>query len=140
MKTVEEVQALLNGCCTLSPDAWRDAVLVLLNAGIGGEGSIGDVTVETPTVSAAHTETIIAVGISNTSVLAAYASRIGGWVKNISEDYIWVSFSATATTAKPTKLAPGATLPLVGDGWGYTGAVSAIQTAGGTLNLEVVEL
>lgn len=186
MISLEQIQAALDGCCTLSPDKWRDAVLVLLNESAGGGGGGGDAsaanqvtgntsldsiddktpalgqalaaasvpvvltalqlaalsapTPTTPAAAAITTETVIAVGVASTAVLAANAARIAGWVKNIDETYIWVSFSGTATAAKPTKLAPGEVLQLTGPGWRYTGAVSAIQTAGSTLNLEVVQL
>ena len=88
--------------------------------------------------SAVVTETLATVGVASSVVLAANATRKGGWVKNISNEYIWVSFSATATAVKPTQLAPGVVLPFVNSGVLYTGVVSAICPAGNN-SLEVVE-
>jgi hypothetical protein len=93
---------------------------------------------QSKTVSSVTTEAVISVGSSSTSVLAANASRIDGWVKNISTETIYVSLSAAATTAKPSKLAAGESLRF---GHVYDGAVAAIHAdAGNTHSLEVVEL
>lgn len=93
-----------------------------------------------PAAAAVTAASVIAIGVASTPVMNSNAARIGGWVKNISDEYIWVNLSAAAVTTQPTRLAPGEVLQLAGPGWRYTGAVSAIQIFGGTLNLEVVEL
>jgi len=97
----------------------------------GSPGSIG--------ASAITTESTVSVAASSTSLLTANANRVGGWVTNVGDVEICVSLSGTATTAKPTKLAVGASLSLSGPGWVYTGAVAAISL-GGTGSADVVEL
>jgi hypothetical protein len=92
------------------------------------------------TASGVVTETLINVATSSTPVLPANATRKGGWVRNISDSEIYVSFSTTATSGKPSLLSQGASLSLSGQGWVYTGAVAAIHAATGTKTLEVVEL
>lgn len=110
---------------------------------IGSDGSI-QVAVTTspvPKVSDLTTETIVPVTDVSTTLLNANADRIGGWVKNISAIDIYVSFSDVATTSKPTKLIPGASLSFAGPQYIYTGKVTAINSSGSTpRNMEVVEL
>ena len=103
--------------------------------GGGGGGGGGNTA-----VSSATTQAIISVTPSNTSVLSSNSSRVGGWIKNISDVDIYVSFSGTAATNKPTKVRPDASLTLSGDGWVYQGAVTAIHGDTGSKSVEVVEL
>lgn len=96
----------------------------------------------TPTpVSSVVTETTASVGTSSGTVLAANSTRKGGWVKAAEANTadVFVSFSATATTAKPSRLSPGMVLPFTNYGILYTGVVAAIS-ASGTQSLEVVQL
>lgn len=86
-------------------------------------------------------ETIVSVATTSTAVLSANTNRKGGRLTNIDASIsIYVSFSSTATTSKPTKLTPGSSIYLSGDGWVYQGAVSAIHADTGTKSLEVLEL
>lgn len=91
------------------------------------------------TASGVTTEALVSVATTSTSVLASNASRKGGWVRNISDVDIYVSFSATATTAKPSALSPGSSLSLGDSRCVYTGAVAAIHADTGSKSLEVVE-
>lgn len=92
-------------------------------------------------ISAVQTEDIIPVTNGNTPLVGANPARIGGWVRNIDEVDIYVSFSNLATVGKPTKLRPGGSLSLGGDQYIYTGPVSAIHDDGANVrNVEVVEL
>ena len=108
----------------------------ITNFGGGGGGGGGGNTA----VSSATTQAIISVTTSNTSILSSNSSRVGGWVKNISDEDIYISFSGTAATNKPTKIRPDASLTLSGDGWVYQGAVAAIHAGTGSKSVEVVEL
>lgn len=103
--------------------------------GTGGPGGGGNTEVDAATI-----QDLVSVTTSNTSVLAANGSRVGGWLRNISDIDIFVSLSATAAIDKPSKLTPGASFPLSGDGWVWTGAVAAIHNGSGSKSLEVVEL
>lgn len=102
--------------------------------GSGGvPGSVG--------VSALTVETIIAVTGTSGTLIASNVNRRGGWVTNIGDVEIFVCFSGTATTGKPTRLAPGASIALSGPGWVYTGTVSGIVPAtSANGSAEVVEL
>lgn len=91
-------------------------------------------------VSSISAETNFDVTTSSQVVLASNASRKGGWVRNISDTIMYVSFSGTAATNKPTKLEPGESLSFKGfDDVVYTGAVSAIHAGSGNKVLEIVE-
>lgn len=107
----------------------------ITNFGGGGGGGGGNTA-----VSSATTQAIVSVTTSNTSILSSNSSRVGGWVKNISDEDIYISFSGTAATNKPTKIRPDASLTLSGDGWVYQGAVAAIHAGTGSKSVEVVEL
>lgn len=100
----------------------------------------GSLSISAATASAITTEATINVATSSTSVLASNSSRKGGWVRNISDVDIYVSFSGAATTSKPTRVSPEQSLYLAQWGGIYTGAVSAIHASSGSKSLEVVEL
>lgn len=85
------------------------------------------------------TEAWATVTTSSSVVLAANTSRIDGWIKNISDQTIFVSFSGTATTSKPTKLEPEETLPFLGKRAIYRGAISAIHAGTGSKTVEIIE-
>ncbi len=89
--------------------------------------------------SATSTESIATVTTSSSVVLAANGTRKGGWVKNVSDVYIFVSLSGTAATNAPNRIGPGEVIQLATAAVIYTGAVSAIVAAA-TAFLEVVEL
>lgn len=91
--------------------------------------------------STVQTEAVIDVNDASTVVLATNLDRKGGWVKNISDTDIYVSFSTSADTTKPTLLEPGNSLVLgLAGGVTYQGPVSAIHAAAGLQKqLEVVE-
>lgn len=97
-----------------------------------------NVNVTPTTSSATNSSTAAPTGVTSV-VLAANASRKGGWVKNIDVANVYVAFGATATVLTPTLLEPGASLLFENGGVLYTGAVAAI-TGGGTGSLEIVEL
>lgn len=108
-------------------------ILCQIKANTAGGGGGGAVP-----VSSAF-EDLVSVNTVSQVVLPANASRRGGWVKNISEQYIWVSLSGTASLTDPSKLAPGESVRFDSATYIYDGAVSAI-TNSGTADLEVVEL
>ena len=85
------------------------------------------------------TQTLAPVTGVVSTVLAANAARVGGWVRNIGATTIFVRFGAGATIILPTALAPGDSLLFAVGGPVYTGIVTAI-TAGAAENLEVTEL
>lgn len=100
----------------------------------------GSITADTNTpVSTVTTEANVTITGASTPILAANANRVGGYIKNIGNANVYVSFSATAATSKPTLCGPGAAVTLSGSGWVYTGDVAGI-TAGSSVDVEVVEL
>lgn len=93
-------------------------------------------TVEPGTIN----ETLGGVTTSSTTIIAANATRVGGWVKNISDEPVFIRLGGAASVSLPTKLEPGESLKL-GDGlWCHVGAVAAIHGGSGTKNVECVEL
>lgn len=87
----------------------------------------------------AHAEALVVVTISSSTILPAYASRTGGYIKNsvTSPGDIFISLGGTPTAPGPNRLAPGETYVLPR---GFTGAVNAIRAAGGgTYNAEVID-
>jgi hypothetical protein len=85
------------------------------------------------------TESTGSVTTSSSQVLAANANRKGGYIQNISDTDIYLSWGGTATTSK-TLLTPGSSLPLLITGLVYTGLVRAIHAGSGTKTLAIVEL
>lgn len=124
-----------------------------IKIGFGVEGSFTDVSASNPlpveaTVNASIAtiepgtiaETLGGVTTSSSTIIAANASRVGGWVKNISDEPVFVRFGGAAAVNLPTKLEPGESVKL-GDGlWCHVGAVTAIHGGSGTKNVECVEL
>lgn len=85
----------------------------------------------------AHTESIVAVTATSSTILASYATRSGGYIKNTSVIDVYLSLGGTASTSGTGKVAPGEvyTIPR-----GYTGPINAVRAAGaGTFNVEVVD-
>jgi hypothetical protein len=81
--------------------------------------------------TATATETNVNVTTSSSTILASNASRVSGWLMNISDTTIYVSFGATATTSKIPVFQYG-TLPISVNGVNYTGAVNAIHAGTGS--------
>lgn len=119
--TASEIAAL---DCDLTDREWRQAVLTLLSA-----GTVAPYT--TP-----HTSANVAVATTSTTVLAAYATRVGGSVKNISDTTVVVKLGSPATLGEPTSVAAGATYIIPA---GYTGIVTAIHGGVGTKTVEAVD-
>lgn len=102
---------------------------------------LDNIDANTDTFVSSATEATGGVTTSSTTILAASASRKGGYIVNESDTDIWISLGGTATAAVPsTKVrANGGTLSLVIDGKNtYTGAITAIHAGTGTKNVTIV--
>lgn len=99
----------------------------------------GSFTASIAKASSINTEAIVNVTTSNTALLSANTNRKGGRIKNIGDEYVYVSFSNTATTSKPSRIAPGEAITLADGAVCYTGDVAAICSQNSS-NVEVVEL
>jgi len=86
-------------------------------------------------VTATATEANVNVTTSSAEILASNSARVSGWLINLSDTTIYVSFGATATASKIPVFQYG-TLPISVNGVNYTGAVNAIH--GGTGNKGVL--
>jgi hypothetical protein len=86
------------------------------------------------------TESAASVTTTSTTVVAANSSRVGGYVQNVSDTDMYVSWGGTAATNK-SYLAPGSSLPFIITGYCYKGALTALHTASsGTKTLAIVQL
>lgn len=93
-----------------------------------------------PTAIGTLTESNPTVTTSSTQTLAANASRKGGYLVNISDTDIYVSFGATATTSKQLVQANGGSIPFVISNQVYTGAINSIHAGSGTKTILAVQL
>jgi hypothetical protein len=107
-------------------------VMALDLGGAGAENLLsGSLPVSiTPSTTSSVTETSVNVTTSNSTILASNTSRTAGWLMNISDTLIYISFGATATTSK-IPVYPQGTLALKCGDKVYTGAVNAIHASSG---------
>lgn len=91
------------------------------------------------TADTAVTNAVVTIASSDTSVLAANASRKGAFVTNLSDQTIWVKFGATAVQSACIPVVAGGSLPISVDGVVWEGSVRAICQSG-SKSLFVVEV
>lgn len=103
---------------------------------IGGSGTESLLSSSNPlptsTASVSNvTETTANVTTSSSTILTSNVTRKAGYVYNISDTTIYISFGSTATTNK-IPVSPGGFLTFNCAGINYTGAINAIHAATGT--------
>lgn len=91
-------------------------------------------------VASSVTESSYSVTTSSSMAVAANASRKGGYIQNISDTDMYISWGSTATTTTKTKLFSGASMPLQITNLVYTGAIYAIHGGTGTKTLVIVQV
>lgn len=114
--------------------------VVRLDIGSGTTESrvVGGIPVIAGTITTT-TESNVNVTTASAQVLAANASRKGGYLQNISDTDMYISWGGTASNTR-TLLTPGSSLPLQITGLVYTGLVRAIHYGTGNKVLTIVEL
>lgn len=101
--------------------------------------SMGVPVVSSGTIVTTATESSATVTNSSGVKVAANASRIGGFLQNLSTtEVLFYSWSGTATTSD-FKLGPYQVLPFRIDGCLYRGAISMIADDAGPYNIKIVE-
>lgn len=85
------------------------------------------------------TDEVRTIGATDTSVLAANATRKGAFVTNISDETIWVAFGKTAVQGAVMPVVANGSLPVSVDGVVWRGTVRAI-CASGSKSLYVIEV
>jgi hypothetical protein len=96
-----------------------------------GSGVLRQVVNANAPKTSSVTEVAVNVTTSSSTILASNSSRRAGWLINLSDTTIYVSFGSTATTSKIPVFQYG-TLPLSCNGINYTGAVNAIHAGTGS--------
>lgn len=88
------------------------------------------------------TESVVGVTTGDAEILASNVSRKGGYILNLSDEVVWVSFgnAAAVNTTIPIKKSYGWLDFMCGRfGPVYTGAVNGIHGGSGTKNVFILE-
>lgn len=117
---VQQVQLDIGTGDTASPVTSSNPLPVTISGSSSGVSSV--------------TETTYSVTTSSSTALASNANRLGGYLLNLSDETIWVSFGGTASNTKIPIFQYGS-LPFSCGGVNYTGAINVRHYGTGTKSI-----
>lgn len=111
-------------------------------------GSVASVATEVPisalngiiSVDAPSVQEKVNVGNASKIILPANPHRRGGWIRNISDQIVFLFIGDDAQSTQPTILYQGESFKLSGDGYIIVGDVYAMHTGTGGKEVEVIEV
>ena len=131
----------LNGDASVAPSAadtfriYRYSPVIL-----GSNNDLPISSADGARVSTFQAEERANVTTTSAVIAGANGARRGGWIRNIdATENIYISFSATATTSKPSLVRPFEYLYLHSNHHIYTGQISAIHAGTGSKVVEIVQ-
>lgn len=86
------------------------------------------------------TQSVVGVTTTTATVVAANGERKGGFIVNVSDTTVWISFSGDAVEDECIPVFPNSSLALDINGYPVKGAIAALHGGTGTKNIVVEEI